>query len=619
MTDFSFSYSLATPTQKLAGESLWSFNSTDVLRGPAGNVFLHSQRTGAGMLVQPDVVRALELCEPFRTLEAHTQHVTEFLPSLKNHVEHTRQTLLNIGQQGLMESSEEAWQRLTKGVASEADNALCRVFILTCDRPEALKRLLVPLISQLSPDSVESLWIIDDSRASQNIRENGSIVESEQKGCSLPIHYFGEDSRAALINHLSHAAPEHEDSINWLLDRSNWGDTPTYGLARNLALLLSAGKRAIMIDDDTLPEAISPPKALAPLRFAEMNQREAVFYSSSHELARHALVIKESPAILMQETLGTPLGKLLREQLLDHTALQGMNGTHISRYGPNSKILLSMCGSWGDTGSAGLNWLLSLPEQSIQNLLEKRADINETLSPQYCWAGHPGPAITPFGAMSQWTGIDHRTLLPPYLPAGRNEDLLFGIMLQRIQPEAAVFNCGWAIAHSPISDRGKLALKPANARLGVSLLAEWLGREPRDQNGLSPERRLTGLSEEIFRLTEMDHDVRLGLVKSQLVGRRCALLNQCMNQIENLRHYDHLPSIASWRRFLNESKELLFKGIQSGSLTNPIDDQDKPTPLDFHKLEAEGKRFATALRAWPLLCSLARESDGRITNFYSKN
>ena len=52
---------------------------------------------------------------------------------------------------------------------------------------------------------------------------------------------------------------------------------------------------------------------------------------------------------------------------------------------------------------------------------------------------------------------------------------------------------------------------------------------------------------------------------------------------------------------------------------NPIDDDDKTTPLDFHKLEAEGKRFATALRAWPVLRSLARESDGRITDFYSKN
>ena len=607
MTDYSFSYSLTSPAQKLTDDSLWSFNRSDVLRGPAGNVFLHSQRTGAGMLVQPDVVRALELCTPFRTLEAHMQQVTELLPSLKDHVEHTRQTLLNIGQQGLMETSEEAWQRLTKEVAPESDDESCRVFILTCDRPEALKRLLEPLIAQLSPDTIEGVWIIDDSRASQNIRENGSIVENGRAGSALPIHYFGESSRAALINYLSHAAPEHKCSINWLLDRSHWGNTPTYGIARNLALLLSVGRRAMMLDDDTIPEAISPPKKMTTLRFAEMNEREAAFYSSSDDLARHTLVLPESPATLMRETVGAPLGKILRQQLKNHTALEGMNGSHISRYGPNSKILLSMCGSWGDTGSAGLNWLLSLPAQSIQTLLEKGPYINETLSPQNCWAGHPGPAITPFGAMSQWTAIDHRTLLPPYLPAGRNEDLLFGIMLQRIHTEAAVFNCGWAIRHSPIARREKLALKPANARPGISLIAEWLGREPRDQNGLSPERRLNGLSEEIMRLTEMDHDIRLELIRGQLVARRCALLNQCMKQIENLKNYGDLPGIDSWLRFLEESRDLLFKGVQSGSLMNEIDEYDKPASLDVAKLQNEGQRFADALRAWPALCALALE------------
>jgi hypothetical protein len=608
MNDYSFSYSVEAPAQNSRSESLWSFNRTDIFPGPGEKVFLHSRHTGAGMLVQPDVVRALELCAPFRTLDAHTLHVTNLLPALKPHAQHTRQTLLDIGNQGLMESSKAAWSRLTNGIATDPEDTPCRIFILTCDRPEALKRLLLPLVSQLTPDTIEGLWIIDDSRSHANTRENSSIVVTGQAECAVPIHYFGEDARLTLINHLSDKTPENKASILWLLDRSIWGNAPTYGLARNLALLMCVGKRALILDDDTLPEAISPPKMSAPMRFAEMNQREANFYSSSEELERHALVMKESPVKMMIETLGVPLGSLLQRNLSDHKALEGMNGAHIARYERNSRILLSMCGSWGDTGSAGLNWLLSLPAQSIQSLLKTGVAINELLSPQHCWAGHPGPAITPFGAMSQWTGVDHRTLLPPYLPAGRNEDLLFGIMLQRLHPEAAVFNSGWAIRHAPINHRDKLELTPANARPGISLLAEWLGREPRDQHGLSPERRLAGLSEEIIRLTQMSDETRLALIRGQLVARRCALLKQCVAQIESLEKPSNSPASTSWQRFLTQSRDHLFKGIQTGSINNERDEADIPPPIDFRSLENHGNHFAHALQAWPVLCRAAMEA-----------
>ncbi|MDG2460842.1 MAG: hypothetical protein P8M73_08170 [Luminiphilus sp.] len=609
MTDYSFSYSATTSAPTPKNEALWSFNQTDILPGPGNTVFLHAQHTGAGMLVQPDVARALELCPTFRTLEAHTQHVLSLLPALRDHGEHTRQTLRSVGQQGLMESSEAAWQRLTAHVSPGSEKQPCRLFIMTCDRPEALKRLLLPLVAQLSPETTEGLWVIDDSRSQQHAQENAAIVETGKPGSAVPIHYFGERARTSLINQLSEAAPEHRDSIGWLLDRTTWGKTPTYGLARNLALLLSVGKRALMLDDDTLPEAISPPKTPGTLRFAEMNHREATFHSSSEELARHALVLEASPVDLMENALGAPLGALLQHHFMDHRDLQGMNGALIARYGPDSRMLLSQCGSWGDTGSSGLNWLLSLPLQSIRSLVETGNSINETLSPQHCWAGHPAPAITSFGAMSQWTGVDHRTLLPPYLPAGRNEDLLFGIMLQRTHPEAAVFNNEWAIRHAPITPRSDVAFEPANAWPGITLLADWLGREPKDQQGLTPERRLQGLSEEIARLSEMDHDTRLGLVKRQLVGRRCALLNQCVTQIEALETLDEQPGSASWKHFLTESRDRLFQGIQTASLMNEGGEGNESFPVDSHALENHGRQFANALKAWPALCSAAGETD----------
>ena len=607
MTDFSFSYSSGSAARKPDNGPLWSFNSADIMPGPSNTAVLHAQRTGAGMLVQPDVARALELCAPFRTLEAHTQRVTELLPALRDHADHTRQTLAHIAQQGLMESSIDAWQRLTVNSGSQREELGCRLFILTCDRPEALKRLLRPLVAQLSPEMIEGLWIIDDSRALERAAQNEAIVQQTAADSPVPLHYFGEVARAALIDHLVQSAPAHSESVSWLLDRAQWPGVATYGQARNFALLLSVGKRALVMDDDTLPEAVSPPKTASEFKFAEMNQREAAFFASGEELERHALVLPESPVSLMLKNLGAPLGSVISQHLGGHRALQGMSGAHTARYGQQTAVLLAQCGSWGDSGSEGLRWLLTLPDPSIKRLLQTGPNIEDILSPQNCWAGYSGPTISPFGALSQWTGLDHTALLPPYLPAGRNEDLLFGIMLRRLHPEAAVLNMEWAIRHAPMTARATIDLDAIPVRPGVGLLADWLGREPMDQYGLPPERRLAGLSEEIMRLVDMDPSAKQQIIGQQLTGRRSSLLNQCMRHIDALKQFDQLPGKPSWERFLTASRDQLVREIQSPNNASELDDKTGNSTLDFNALEQHGHRFATALLAWPELCAAARE------------
>jgi len=602
MTDYSFSYSPASPSAKAPDGPLWSFNSADILPGPANTVLLHSQRSGTGMLVQPDVARALELCTHFRSLEAHTKQITEALPALRDHAQHTRQTLEHIAQQGLMESSEAAFERIT-AVAKTPTAALpSRLFILTCDRPDALHKLLLPLVQQALPEHAEGLWVIDDSRDEHHQQKNAAISEEANSVCELPIHYFGAKAKASLIDQLISTCPDQTPSIRWLLDRGSWGETPTYGIARNLALLLSVGTRALVMDDDTLPEAIAAPRATAPFRFAEMNEREAIFYGSQDEIERHALAITGSPVEKMLDHLGAPLGAALTSLLIDHRGLQGMNGNLIKRYDTQSRVRVAQCNSWGDSGAAGSRWLLSLPDKSIQQLLETGPDLSALLSPQHCWAGYAGPAVTPFASMSQWTGLDHSASLPPYLPAGRNEDLLFGIMLQRMHPEAAVLQTDWAIRHSPVNARGRTVMDAIKVEPGVSLLADWLGREPADQFGISAERRLAGMSEALARLAEMESDAAEVLIGRQLAGRQTAVLKQCMDHLKSVERFTELPGAESWRQLLVSSRDALMADIQAATTTQDAIQQ----LLNSHTLRQHAHDFAAALRAWPVICQHAQ-------------
>ena len=204
--------------------------------------------------------------------------------------------------------------------------------------------------------------------------------------------------------------------------------------------------------------------------------------------------------------------------------------------------------------------------------------------------------------MSQWTGLDHSTSLPPYLPAGRNEDLLFGIMLQHMHPEAAVLQTDWAIRHSPVSSRSRPLMDAVKVEPGMSLLADWLGREPADQLGISAERRLVGMSEALARLAEMESDAAEVLIGRQLAGRQAAVLKQCMDHLKSLERFTELPGAESWRQFLVSSRDALMADIQAPTTNRDAIQQ----LLNSDILRQHAHDFAGALRAWPVICQHAQ-------------
>ena len=143
------------------------------------------------------------------------------------------------------------------------------------------------------------------------------------------------------------------------------------------------------------------------------------------------------------------------------------------RYSAQSPVLLNQCGSWGDPGTGDASWIFFLPEQSIKSLISSEQPLEHLLAARANWMGYRGPTLSAYGSLSQLTGFDHRTLLPPYFPAGRGEDALFGIMLQRVQPNSLVLTEGWAIRHEPLDNRANRGdLKPLNVKPSMSTLAD---------------------------------------------------------------------------------------------------------------------------------------------------
>jgi hypothetical protein len=609
MTDINFSYSLSgTLSQTTESETLWSCHGVQIIPGPASTVVLFNPKNDARLLVQPEVARALEHCFRFKSLDEHLNQLFDAMPPLREQPEDALQILELVRDAGIFESADEAWQRLTVNTkdASVSDGAV-RLFILTCDRPENLQRLLTSLRDQVLPKQIEALFVVDDSRHSESSVSNACSIDSAQTGMNIPIHHIDMKARAALISYLKANLPESSHtSIDFLLARSYWQAAPTYGQARNLALLLSMNYRALVMDDDILPEALTPPLPKKNLTFDIPNAKEAVFYESTQNMEQHTVAANFSPLNAMLQSLGQPLSQLLSDKLIGASGLEGVDGRLTTSYGAASRVYLSQCGTWGDPGTVGHEWILFQPEASIKRLLENTSGLEKTLASRTTWVGYRGATIGLKGTLSQLTGLDHRTLLPPYLPAGRGEDLLFSIMLHRLHPESAVFNEGWAVPHYPSEDRSsRNQLSPVSVNASTTMLVDWLARAPRDEAGISPEMRLFTLADEIHRLSQMTEDAIEGIVKKEMLNKQAHLLALCMDHLNAFPRLDNLPGTTKWQAFVEESRDNLVRQIQSQE-AHPVADALTHAKSDFETLRRRGLDFANAIKAWPEICETAR-------------
>src|SRR5439155_6329490 len=177
------------------------------------------------------------------------------------------------------------------------------IVIRTCDRPTLLTRVLA------SATTLETRFqrryryhILDDSRDPANRAINARIVADS----ALDAHYRDLASNDALVDELTRAFPTATDIIGWLLGPPMEGET-TYGRPVNLALLLTAGRRVLMLDDDALLEPRCPPAGDSG--FGVSSAPDELFCFADQAEIDHACPPTDVDAFVSHlESLGAPGG-----------------------------------------------------------------------------------------------------------------------------------------------------------------------------------------------------------------------------------------------------------------------------------------------------------------------
>jgi hypothetical protein len=415
-------------------DDLFVLDLLTVLDLPDGSILARNKRNGRQMVLPLDVYSAIAQCSSFRSQEGHANELVRRNPSASGRQSEIHSLLQSIRQGGLTLPAAEVCDRLASSVKAESVDDKPVVVIITCDRPDALQRLLQSLLANSDQERMQSCYVIDDSRDAENRTRNRNIAREFTSKLSVGVRYLGEDEASGIMAALIERLPHHEKMIRFLIDRQRWASFWTAGIARNISQLVSVGCPVIILDDDVLFEVFDPPFTDPGVEFST-REREIQLFRDRKEW--QGMQATRNPDLIGRhmQCLGLSLPdalSVLGIEKLDPQALAHAGAAMANRLQRSSRVLITQCGSFGDPGTGTNRWLATMNPTSRERLLGSPGLLEHALNERNCWMGRTRPVFEASANISQATGLDNRGYLPPYFPIDRGQDRLFGYMVEFI-------------------------------------------------------------------------------------------------------------------------------------------------------------------------------------------
>jgi hypothetical protein len=551
-TSTSYSYQSGAPAAQPVDSNapLYAFINCERVNLQSGGVLLLHKLSDAQMIIAPEVSIALASCTTFQTLAKHVDVLTSTIPQLAGQQADVTKVLEMVRDAGLLTSAEDMCKRITSATTTAADLPRTRVFIITCDRPEAVQRLVQSMLFAGNLSRHEELFLIDDSRSPENAELNRLLVEQFNLTSPRDMRYVGASAQEQLLHALVEELPEHEAGIRFLIDKKRWAEKKSYGLARTLCLLLSVDSRAIVMDDDVICATVDSPYKAEGVGFGD-TAREIEFYTSEQDILARTEKMDIDPLTGHAQCLGLNLEQAL-EKLgagdLKPADLQGANGAFLSQWHAESPVIITQSGILGDPGTPRTDWVYAVGPVSAQRLLASPDGLEGALSNRHYWMGQPKPLFNKMAVISQVTGMDNSKLLPPYFPVFRGEDYLFGAMVEYLHPASTVLEYDWCVPHFPIEERSGSADSSAPSGKGTINTSKYITDHTLYETGISAETRLLGLCQLLRELSETSDQGLLTRYRAEVAESQNSKMKQLTATLT-----DNTQRTQVWQDYLQES------------------------------------------------------------------
>ena len=548
------------------------------------------------------VLQAMDLCREFKTLDAHVDAIVAAQPALARQQQAVKRVLEGLRSQGLLVSDVTVLDRFQADTSARKAQ-FAGIFIRACNRPTQLERLLRSLLDYEQRFAARRRYtVIDDSTDAAAVARHAELLAEFAQRSGATVSHVQRAGWDAIVADLADASPMHADAARGMLQRGVAGGG---GLGINLSLMLSAGSRLALFDDDFVLPLHRHPAYRAGLVFSRGGASSRTFADVDAAMAAgepfdgdpfdlHLGLCGESLSTIAAHVDGCSLGV---EQL------RGMNLSRTPTLRPDPRVLATVNGHRGHSGAASLGWIFMLDAAARAQMPRDAETYQAWIDQPAVWSGSAAFSVSQRGNYTPFA-IDNSRLMPCTSPSGRGEDALFASLAQMAYPRDVFMDVPFAIGHlqeGARSRRDSIAQpdRPSVAQCFADLVAP-LGDV---LVATDPAARLQGAAARLRDLGGADSRALQAYLREFLAHRRS-------QRIEALqRSYAAAPDAPEpWRADLRAQIEANGKAVSVGGVARlggwPQDvDADTASAM----LRDDANRMADGLDAWPQLWSIARE------------
>ena len=556
------------------------------------------------------VLQTLDQCREFRTIDEHVARVASVVPGLTQH-DRIRKGLEGLASTGLLIADGDYLNRLERAPEPQP-RKLHAIYIRACDRPQQLRLLLDSLADYERKFRVaRNLILLDDSTQEQSRDTNRDLLREFARAVGNPVSYIGPVERAKLRLRLVKAVPEAAGSLEWLLDRGPRTRRGGGGRSWNLALLLSAGRMFAMLDEDFRLPLHRHPDVRAGLEPNPAVAASARFYRRLDDALDAGEAETSDPFETHLQVCGDRFGATVAQEpyRLSRESLRGINLGRLEHLRGDARVLHTLNGTCGSSGTESALWLYHLDAESRADFWADRDSYMRNIEAQSLWYGclRAKPAthayFTPFL-------FDNRELLPCTNPDGRGEDGLASVATQFCHPGSLVMHLPGAMGHAQESERQRSQVTmAAHTPRFNHFLRDYVANQVGTAKAAGAGRRLELLGALTADLAAADDATLASSLAEYLGFVRADVVERLQNQFELLADEAPVYWQADVRSIVRSNgNALLKKGAPRLA--------DWPEGFDeracAEAARAELTDMAEAWRDWPAVWSVAREQGDRL-------
>jgi hypothetical protein len=566
--------------------------------------------TGARQVLPAISEQLLKACDRFRTPEEHARVICQEPPFQEVPVEAVRDLVAGLVAVGLLVPYADLVPRLGQRTGPHQAPTISTVGILTCNRPDALRRVVSTTAENAATHGRQVQFVIVDDSDAEQQGANLAVLHNLIERSGLNVWYAGPTEKAAFARDLASHCDVPLSTVNVALTRPE-GWTAAPGANRNALLLHTVGEALLSLDDDMVCKLARLPAGDDGLGLTSLADPMQFWHYPSREATLLANPFVEDDFLALHESLlGRNVGRLAAERAADQPFdLDAIGSTFLRRLEPDGgQVTLTMAGILGDTGQAGaLSFYLS-EGPSRDRLLRAEGGFRAAMASRQVARGVLRRTVSEGGfCMGGNLGLDNRGLLPPFQTAGRSEDDGFAALVRRTVPGSFVGYLPRTIMHDPVVARRASTdnFDDAASELGVSeAMQRLLDGHPEPPSRSTTRRRQQSIGQYLVELAAVTpieieehlHDILLG---------RCAADAALVEKAR--RRQAHLPEPEPWLPDLEQYQEVLRANMERSQPVTIVERPNDTPEAARAAFQAYLREFGHLLCAWPDLVEGARE------------